>query len=382
LQQPDAVVPERRVVQAELAERLAQVVVGLAGRRDPEPRIRRVERDAVEPIDPGERTGGLESPVVDLTLGVEPPRRHQERVLSLLPRAPVVLEAWVGGQDAIGRDVGGADFIGDVGDDLDADPEPAVARELEAEPPEVQDLLDGPREEDREERVVEGDLRVRRDRGRLGERVVAAEGQHAAVTPDAGEVGVLENVARAVHARALAVPHAKDAVVLGSGEEVGELAAVDRGRAEVLVEPGDEDDVVLAKEIRIALQGQVEPAEGRAPIAGDQRRGVDASAAVGAVLVERQPDERLDAGQEDEPLFSAVLGIEGEVARDRHRLLVRYGGAQAGANPAAHHGRRTATRRGRMRNYMSSTLARWAPGDASAASRVTRGAAKASARAT
>src|SRR2546430_12689338 len=41
--------------------------------------------------------------------------------------------------------------------------------------------------------------------------------------------------ARAVHAGALAVPHAEDAVVLGPGEEVGELAAVDRGRAEVLV---------------------------------------------------------------------------------------------------------------------------------------------------
>src|SRR5207245_3478134 len=101
----------------------------------------------------------LESPVVDLTLGVEPPRWHQERVLSLLPRAPVVLEAGVGDRDAIGRDLGGADFIGDVGDDLEADPEPAVARELEAEPPEVQALLGGPREEDREERVVEGDLR-------------------------------------------------------------------------------------------------------------------------------------------------------------------------------------------------------------------------------
>src|SRR5256885_4116005 len=159
-----------------------------------------------------------------------------------------------------------------------------------------------------------------RSRGRLGERVVAAEGQHAAVTPDAGEVGVLENVARAVDTRALAVPHADDAVVLGSGEEVGELAAVDRGRAEVLVEPGDEDDVVLAKEIRIALQGQVEPAEGRAPIAGDQRRGVEAPAAVGAVLVERQPDERLGAGQEDEPPFSAGPCVPGGIAPRRHSL--------------------------------------------------------------
>src|SRR5206468_140902 len=106
LEEPDAVVPERRVVQAELAERLAQVVVGLARRGDPEPRVRRVDRDAVEPVDARERLGGLEPPVLDLALGVEPPRRHEERVLPLLPPAPVVLEAGVGDDHAIGRDLG------------------------------------------------------------------------------------------------------------------------------------------------------------------------------------------------------------------------------------------------------------------------------------
>src|SRR5207245_11689921 len=144
-------------------------------------------------------------------------------------------------------------------------------------------------------RVVEGHLGVRRDRGRFGERGVAAEGEDAAVARDAGVVGVIEDVACAGHAAGLAVPHAEDAVVLGPGEEVGELAAVDRGRAEVLVEPGDEDDVVLAEQVRVPLQGQVEAAEGRATVARNQRRGVEPAAAVGAVLVERQPDERLDA---------------------------------------------------------------------------------------
>ncbi|PYO17652.1 MAG: hypothetical protein DMD88_19960 [Candidatus Rokuibacteriota bacterium] len=77
--------------------------------------------------------------------------------------------------------------------------------------------------------------------------------------------------------------------------------------------------MVLAEEVRVPLQGQVEAAEGRATVARNQRRGVEPAAAVGAVLVERQPDERLDAGEEDEPLFSTVLGVQGEVARDRHR---------------------------------------------------------------
>src|SRR5207245_2576121 len=85
------------------------------------------------------------------------------------------------------------------------------------------------------------------------------------------------------------------------------------------VQREDEEDGVLVEEVRVTRQGQVEAAEGGAPVARDRRRGVEPAAAVGAVLVERQPDERLDAGEEDEPLFSTVLGVQGEVARDRHR---------------------------------------------------------------
>src|SRR5207244_5927030 len=99
------------------------------------------------------------------------------------------------------------------------------------------------------------------------------------------------------------------AVVLGPREEAGELGAAERGRAEVLVEPGDEDDVVPAQEVRIALQGQVEPAEGRAAVSGNQRRRIEPAAAVGAVLVEGQPDERLDAGEEEGPAFLTLLRV-------------------------------------------------------------------------
>src|SRR5262249_42663203 len=48
LHEPDAVLAERRIVQAELGEGLAQVVVRLARGRDAEPRVRRRQDDAVE----------------------------------------------------------------------------------------------------------------------------------------------------------------------------------------------------------------------------------------------------------------------------------------------------------------------------------------------
>ena len=318
LEEAHAVAPQRRIVEAELAERLAQVVIRLAGRGDAEPGGGRVERDPVQPVRRGEGLRRLEPAVVDLALRVEPPRGHEQRVLARLPRPALVLEAGIGDHHAVGRDLGRADLVGDVGDDLRAHPEAGIARELEAEPPEVEDLLDRAREDHREERVVERHLRVRRQRRRLRERIVAAERQHAAIARHAREVGVLEDVARAVDAGALAVPHAEDAVVLRPREEVGELAPVDRGGAEVLVEAREEDDVVLAEEVGVALERQVEAAERRAAIPGDQRRGVEAAPPVGAVLVERQPDEGLDAGKEDDALLLTILGVQTEVPFDRH----------------------------------------------------------------
>jgi hypothetical protein len=129
---------------------------------------------------------------------------------------------------------------------------------------------------------------------------------------------VLEDVTGAVDARPLAIPHAQHAVVLRPREQVGELRAVDRRRAQILVEAGDEDDVVLGQELRVALEREVETTERRAAIPRDQRRRAHAAAHVGAVLVQRQPDERLDARQEDGALVQPVLGVEREIVVTGH----------------------------------------------------------------
>src|SRR5204863_793777 len=157
-------------------------------------------------------------------------------------------------------------------------------------------------------------------RRRLGERIVTGQREHAAPAADAGVVRVLEDVAGAIDAGSLAVPHAEDAVVFRLRKQVGQLRAVDRGGAEVFVEAGDEDDIVLGEQLRVALEGQVETAERRATIPRDQRRRAHATSRVRAVLIERQPDERLDAGQEDGALFQAVLGLEREIVVTRHAL--------------------------------------------------------------
>ena len=136
--------------------------------------------------------------------------------------------------------------------------------------------------------------------------VVAGKAQHAAVLGRARGIAVAEHVAAAVDAGALAVPDADHAVVVGAGREVELLRAPDRGRREVLVHAGLELDVVLFEMFSRGEQLLVVAAERRAAIAGDEARGVQARGAVAPDLRHRQPDQRLDARQED---VAGALGV-------------------------------------------------------------------------
>jgi hypothetical protein len=236
----------------------------------------------------------------------------------MAPRFAVEQEARLRQRDAIRRDLGRADLVRHVRHDLEADPETAVARQLEAEATEVEDLLDVAGKQRRKEGIVERDFGMRRQRRGLRQRVITAERQHAPVPADTGEIRMLEDVARAVDARAFAVPDTEHAIVLRLREIVRELAAVDDRRAEVFVDAGDELHVMLGEQRRVALEREIEPSERRPAIAGDQRRRVQAAPLVRAMLVERQPDEGLDAGEENEALFLAVLGVEREIERRCH----------------------------------------------------------------
>ena len=121
---------------------------------------------------------------------------------------------------------------------------PAEARHRIAVEAVIDDLLHARRVQDRDHHVDEMELGLVRGRGGFGRVVVAHQREHAAVLRGAGEVGVAEDVAGAVDARPFAVPHAEDAVVFALAAHLGLLRAPDRGRREILVEAGLEDDVV------------------------------------------------------------------------------------------------------------------------------------------
>src|SRR5207244_10031434 len=106
--------------------------------------------------------------------------------------------------------------------------------------------------------------------------------------PDSCEGRMLEDVAGAIDARSLAVPHAEHAVVLRLRIQVGELAAEDGCGAEILVDTRDEVDAELAQELRVPLDVDVEAAERRATITGHQRACIEPATSVRSMLIDRQ----------------------------------------------------------------------------------------------
>ena len=140
--------------------------------------------------------------------------------------------------------------------------------------------------------------------------VVAGQHQHAAMLRGAGHVGMLEDVAAAIHARPLAVPHAEHAVVLRVREQVHLLRAPYAGGGQVFIDAGMKLDV-MGIEIFLCLGGGlVDATERRATITGDEAGSVEAGAQVAFALQHRQPDHCLRASDEGAAALQGVLVVE------------------------------------------------------------------------
>ncbi len=191
-------------------------------------------------------------------------------------------------------------------------PDPAAGEPAhgETEQAEIQGVLHAGRVQHRHRGVEERELALVRHRRGLGDMVVAGDRQDAAPGRGAGEVRVLEHVPRPVDARALAVPDAEHAVVVGAGEQVGLLAAPDGGRRQFLVHARLEVHVMLLQQLARAPQLLVVAAERRTAVTRDEAAGVLAEREIAAALDQRQPHQRLHAGQEDPPTIEDVLVVE------------------------------------------------------------------------
>ena len=152
----------------------------------------------------------------------------------------------------------------------------------------------------------------------FGGVIVAHQRKHAAVFGGAGQIGVAENVAGAIDARALAVPHGEDAVVLALAAQFGLLRAPDGGGGEVLVDAALKADVALFEKRRGAQELAVQAAERRAAIAGDVTGRIEAVAPVEFLLHQAEPHQRLETGDKNLAVAEVVLVVEFDVAK-RHR---------------------------------------------------------------
>src|SRR5476649_1708251 len=141
--------------------------------------------------------------------------------------------------------------------------------------------------------------------------VVTGQDQYAAVLGGTGIVGVLEDVAAAVDAGALAVPDAENAVVFGAVIKMDLLGAPKGGRREVLVEAGLEFDVALLDELLGLPERLVEAAERGAAIAGDIAAGIEAGRQIPLPLHHRQPHQRLGTSQVYPTALDYILVVQG-----------------------------------------------------------------------
>ncbi len=182
-------------------------------------------------------------------------------------------------------------------DRLETDPAPGETRHRPAEQAHVENVLHTGRIQHRHHRRDELELRAVRQRRRAARMIVRREREHAAVLRRAGRVAVLEHIAAAIDARALAVPHREHAVVLRAGKEVRLLRAPDHRRAEILVEARREFDVGRLEVLLRLPELEIEAAERGAAVARDEAGRVQAGGAVAHLLHQREADERLDAGE-------------------------------------------------------------------------------------
>ena len=229
------------VVQAQVGQGLAHVVVGLSAGDQAEAVVGTVDHVVVEPV--GAHIGQGRIPLVV----------HQPLLLLQRRIGPADVQAAGRHLEVLGQDDVHAVWLhrhagrglDHLLDGLHARPQAREAAHGKGMQAHVQDVLHIAGKEHRRAAGLEDVVALVGGRAALADVVVAGQRDHAAVPGGARHVGVLEHVGAAVHARALAVPQAEDAVeLLGLGIEIQLLRAPDGRGAQLFIDAGLEDDVV------------------------------------------------------------------------------------------------------------------------------------------
>ena len=185
---------------------------------------------------------------------------------AVLEPLPVPRHLRIDGRDAVAVDQDPPGAVGDVGDDLQRDPQPAGTGHRHGVHAQVEHVLWVSRVQDRHPEVGQQQFGGAGDGRRLRAPGSSPDERHrAAARVRAHQVRVPHRVRRAVQAGRLAVPvpgHAADPGVARVRRQLGPL---DRGRGQFLVHPGPEYHVERFEQRPLPLQLEVVTGRAESP---------------------------------------------------------------------------------------------------------------------
>ena len=311
--------PAGLLVQSQVDQRLARVQVRLAAGHDAEARLGRVDLGAVEPVLAAVRQSGVQ-------LVIEQPRFLRERRVG-----PADVQARRRHREILGQpdadplriDDHRAGCFDHFGHAFEPDPHAGVPAHRIRVQPQIQVFLDRGRKQHRNQAGLQDVIGLVRQRGALGAVIVADRNQHAPLGAGAGRVGVLEHVAAAIDAGALAVPHREHAVVLGAGEHVDLLSAPHRSGGQVLVDPGLEMHVVPFQMRARPDRGHVDAAQRRTAVSAQKAGRVQAAGQVALALQHQKAHQRLRSAQVDGPAIARPSVLEARLLQRLAQIWVQ-----------------------------------------------------------
>ncbi len=314
--------------QVEAAQRFHQVEVRLAAGHDADVRLR-ARRD----------------PLVDAVGACEMAHRVELRGEARFDREarqvrPAVVQATRRRREAFRRgplrlqrvEVDGRARFDRFGDRLETDPRARVARQRPAVQAEFEHVGDVRRVHDRHVPRDHREVALVRHRRRHAAVVVARDDEHAAMRRRAVRVAVLQRIAGAIDARALAVPHRIHALDRALGIGLDPLRAEYGRAAEFLVDRGQEAHAAGVEQFLRLPQLLVDHAERRAAIAADEAGRVEPLFGVDRALHQQQANQRLRAGQEDPAARRGQVVGQAVVGQGR-RAVDGQAGSHGGMSP-------------------------------------------------
>ena len=181
--------------------------------------------------------------------------------------------------------------------EFERNPATAIPRKRIALESQFQHVTEIARVEHGNSGVHEAVFALVRKRGRFADVVVAGHHQNASVPGSSRVVGVLEHIAAAVHARALAVPEPEYAVITAAGKQVDLLRAPDGGGCQVFVESRLEVNGGLFQERFRAPELLIQSGKGRTPVSGNETRCIQTGPGIALALQQQQLDQDLQTGE-------------------------------------------------------------------------------------